>query len=149
MKSLLLITALVFGAFAAPGVANESTTKPQPSVLALDHADGVAHGTVVVWDHYTTGRPTAHLRGTLYDEYGQQFAKVVARLEDWGGVTGYAWTNYGYYSLRGGWFFDKYDEEGWFELAFDYGDTREVTFEGHFDGRRARWWSDWFFEKRD
>jgi hypothetical protein len=147
MKSFFLAPLLVLGAFLPSGSASESTV-PAPQSAVLDHADGVAHGTVVVWDHYTTGRPTAHLRGTLYDEYGKEFAKVVARLEDWGGVTGYALTNFGYYSLRGGWFFDRYDEEGFFELAFDYGDTREVVFDGGFDGRRARWWTDWHFQER-
>jgi hypothetical protein len=127
-------------------VNERSLVAPQSSVL--DHNDGVARGTVVVWDHYTTGRPTGHLQGTLVDNEGRHFAKIVARLEDWGGVTGYALTDFGYYSLRGGWFFDRYDEEANFELAFDYGDTREVVLEGGFDGRRTRWQSDWFFETR-
>jgi len=103
---------------------------------------------VVVWDHFTTGRPTGHLQGTLVDDEGRPFARIVARLEDWGGLTGYALTDFGYYSLRGGWFFDKYDEEANFELAFDYGDTREVVLRSGFDGRRARWRADWFFEVR-
>lgn len=149
MKGFLLTPVMALCAFLPTGAGNVSATDvPQQSLVALDHADGEAHGTVVVWHHYTTGDPTAHLRGTLHDNYGKKFGEIVARLEDWGGVTGYALTEYGYYSLRGGWFFDKYDKEGWFGLEFDYGDSREVKLDGHFDGYRSRWWTEWEFAER-
>lgn len=114
----------------------------------FDHEDP-ADGTVVVWDHYTSGLPTAHLRAFLRTDDGKLFASVVARLEDDGSVSGYALTNFGYYSLRGAWDFDTWDEYGSFRLLFDYGDTREVTLVGDFEGRRTRWWGEWALDTRE
>ena len=88
------------------------------------------------------------VRGTLRDGYGNWFADVVARLEDDGDVTGYARTNYGYYDLRGWWDFNRYHETGEFELAFDYGDSKEARLEGSFRGRHAYWNGEWELDYR-
>jgi len=108
-----------------------------------------AKGTVVVWDHYRSGLPTAHLRAFLHTNEGERFAYLVSRLEDDGSVSGYALTDFGYYSLRGSWHFDTHYEEGSFRILFDYGDTREVTLVGDFEGRRTRWWGEWALDTRE
>jgi hypothetical protein len=149
---MLLSTATALLAFLPAAAANVSSVDApaQPTTLSLDQdTEGDARGTVVVWHHATTGRPTAHLQGYLRDDYGNVFAHIVARLEDWGGVSGYAVTKYGYHKVDGEWYFDTYDKEGWFELEFDYGYHNEIEVEGHFEGYRDRWYSEWFLEYED
>lgn len=150
MKRLLL--AAITAALALFPSHQADQTRPDPSAgsqAVSGHERGPARGTVVVWNHYQSGKPTAHLRGTLKDGYGKTFGQVVARLEDHGGVTGYALTDFGYYSLRGYWDFDRYDERGWFAIRFDYGDSREVELVGNFEGWRDYWKGDWQLGYRD
>lgn len=148
MKSLLFAAVLAACAF-LPSAGTLVSAAPASSATVADYNDeGGAYGTVVVWDHYTSGKPTAHLRGTLRDNYGKLFATVVARLEDNGCVTGYARTDYGYYDLRGWWDFNRYHECGEFELKFDYGDSREVALEGSFKGRHSYWNGEWELDYR-
>lgn len=149
MVRVLLPALMALSLFLPTGATSSSgsTIQDPSATLALTgHEGGAAMGTVVVWDHFTTGRPTAHLQGKLYDCDGNQIAAIVARLEDWGGVTGYAMTRYGCVSLDGGWCFDRRHEEGRFELEFDYGRRREVALQGCFDGMRARWATEWELE---
>lgn len=151
MKRTLFAAFMALSLFLPAGAANDSSTSfpSSPSSSALTgHDGGDVSGTVVVWDHYTSGKPTAHLQGMLVDREGRRFAAVVARLEDWGGVTGYALTRYGVTVLDGEWCFDRRHDEGHFELEFDYGDHRMVEFDGCFEGRRARWASEWEFGHR-
>lgn len=151
MKHALFAAFMALSLFLPAGAANESATSLPTSPTSLSftgHEGGDVSGTVVVWNHYTSGKPTAHLQGMLYDRDGRRFAAVVARLEDWGGVTGYAVSRCGLTALDGEWCFDRRHDEGRFELEFDFGDTRQVEFEGCFEGRHARWATEWEFSHR-
>ncbi len=149
MKRVLFSALLACFAF-LPGAGTLASAASASTAAVVGHPDeGRAAGTVVVWDNFTSGKPTAHLRGTLRDKHGKWFADVVTRLEDNGCVTGYARTKYGYYDLRGWWDFDRYRECGEFELAFDYGDSREVELQGSFKGRHSYWNGEWELDYRD
>jgi hypothetical protein len=119
-------------------------TFQSPSVASPSGGDeGAAFGTVVVWDNFQSGKPTAHLQARLLD-CGRVFAQVYARLEDDGCIRGFALTECGVEEIEGEWCFDPCEEEGEFELEFDIGhDDEEIDLEGCFEGTRSFWFGEW------
>jgi hypothetical protein len=108
--------------------------------------EGDSRGTIVVWNHFHSGLPTAHVRGRLLDG-NQVVGQFVCRLEDDGDVTGTAFTFAGPGECDGRWRIDGNDV-GFFEVEIEHGD-REIEIEVDFEGRHSFWSGDWEDEPAD
>lgn len=116
-----------------------------PGVQTIGNHDdhgGLALGTIVVWDNYHSGKPTAHVEGKVMEGL-RVMARLSARLEDDGSVTGTATRDGRTTELEGCWRFSRHDEEGCFEFEFDLGHHMEVEVRAEFEGRHSYWTSGW------
>lgn len=124
-------------------------TLDDPGVQTIGNHDehgGAALGTIVVWDNYHSGKPTAHVEGRLMDG-ARAFARLSARLEDDGSVTGTATCDGRTTELEGCWRFSRHDEEGRFEFEFEFGHHTEFEVRAEFEGRRSYWTGGWRIER--
>jgi hypothetical protein len=130
-KSMFMAAAALLGALAVV---------PSAGGVKGGSLEGDSFGTLVVWNNYHSGLPTAHVRGRLIDGT-RVVGQFACRLEDDGDVSGVAQTYLGSATCGGRWEIDG-NNEGKFEIEIEYAD-REIEVEAEFKGRREFWAGDW------
>lgn len=140
-RSLFLLPLACFALLSAAPVEHGAGTSSGSIGLGSGAEDGRAFGTVVVWNHFTSGLPTGHVQGRLVDG-ARVLAQFALRLEDDGSVIGTAATRWGPGEVEGEWEYD--DDESEFELEIELdGEDLEFEIEGEFEGRRSFWEGEW------